>query len=531
MVILGSGQIAWTAAAYLRKELQGTVAVTVLEDPDDPPEAGTGTALPSFQRSFFDVLGIDEQEWMRASSATFKAADRYVNWRTAGPGRTTPRELPDARPDAFYHPFGLLPEYDRAPLSHYWQHRRQRGETTEPFDYACFREPPLLDARRSPRWLDGRSATRYGWHFDRLEFTAHLRRHAVAAGGVRRVRGRLARVERDAQGDLAALVTEHGERIPGQLFLDCSGPRRRLIGDLLGEPFLDLREQLPCDRAVSVTVPTPDARRRGIEPHSTLLAMPAGQTAVHPVLGRLGAAYAYGSGHTTPEEAAAELCRLWGLDPGHTEVHHQEHGPGRTRRSWRRNCVALGAAAGVLDPAGPDCPHLAVRALQLLVAHFPAGPLPPVLPERYNRAVDRAFDEARDFLQLRYGCSPRDDTPFWRATGRLALSEAVRTRIAVYRAGLPCGSALVEEARYYGYRAEEPLSPWTDADHYCVLAGLAPTPVGPSPVLAHRPESVRGAGTLFEQVRRQQRNLLETLPSAYDYLRRLHGRGADELAV
>ncbi|MBV6698082.1 tryptophan 7-halogenase [Kitasatospora aureofaciens] len=523
VIVLGSGPAAWMSAAYLGRELQGTVSVTVLEEPENAAGHGVERALPSFRGAFLDVLGIPEDDWLRACAATFSMADRYVNWRTAGPAEARPRELPGARPDAFYHSFGLLPEYDRLPLSHYWQDRRHRGETVEPFDYACFREPPLLDARRSPCWLDGRAATRFGWHFDRRMFTGFLRRYATARPGVRRVRGVLAGVERDEHGDLSALRTTAGDRLGGQLFLDCTADRR-LTGAVLAEPFLDLREQLPCDAAVSVSVPQPDGRRRGIEPHSTLLAMPAGRAGLYPVLGRAGADYVYAREFATRDEAARDLCRLWGLDPARTEVHHQEQRAGRARRAWVRNCVAVGPAAGVLEPGGTDGLHLVVRTLQLLVGHFPSGPPLPVLTERFNRAVACSFDEARDFVQIRYGCSPRTDTPFWRAARGLALSGGVRTRTELYRAGLTAGSVLAEEARYYGYSQEEPLSPWSDADYYCVLSGLGLETDGPPPALAHRPDSVRGAGPVFERVRRQQRNLLDTLPDAYTYLRRLHGR-------
>ncbi|MFI6844969.1 tryptophan 7-halogenase [Kitasatospora sp. NBC_00085] len=522
VIVLGSGPAAWMSAAYLARELQGTVSVTVLEESENVSGHGVESVLPSFS-GFLDVLGIADTDWVRACAATFRTADRYVNWRTAGPAEARPRELPGARPDAFYHPFGLLPEHDRLPLSHYWQHRRHRGETTEPFDYACFREPPLLDARRSPCWFDGRPATRYGWHVDHQVLTGFLRRHATARPGVRRARGALAAVERDGHHDLVALRTTAGERLSGQLFLDCT-PGRRLIGEVLAEPFLDLRGQLPCDAAVSVNVPQPDARRRGIEPHSTLLAMPAGRAGLHPVLGRAGADYVYAREFATREDAARDLCLLWGLDPERTEVHHLEQRPGRVRRAWVRNCVAVGPAAGVLEPGPVGGLHLVVRTLQLLVGHFPAGPLRPVLTERFNRAVACSFDEARDFVQVRYACSPRTDTPFWRAARGLSLSGGVGTRIELYRAGLTTGSVLGEEARYYGRSREEPISPWSDSDYYCVLSGLGLETDGPPPALAHRPESVRGAGPVFDRVRRQQRNLLDTLPDAYACLRRLHGR-------
>ena len=53
---------------------------------------------------------------------------------------------------------GLLPEEGGIPLSHYWAYERAHGQTAEPFDYACFKEPAIMDGNLAPRWLDGRSA-------------------------------------------------------------------------------------------------------------------------------------------------------------------------------------------------------------------------------------------------------------------------------------------------------------------------------------------------------------------------------------
>src|SRR5262249_53584180 len=156
----------WMSACYLASYLRDSVRITVLEAPAIP-RIGVGEAtVPNLQRVFFDQVGLDEDEWMPEVNASFKMAIKYINWRTAGGAAPTPRPRADGHGDYFYHPFGLLPNMDRLPLSHYWVNKKRSGLTDEDFAYACFSDPPALDANLAPRWLDGRRATTYAWHFD-----------------------------------------------------------------------------------------------------------------------------------------------------------------------------------------------------------------------------------------------------------------------------------------------------------------------------------------------------------------------------
>src|SRR5438045_2952013 len=216
IVILGGGTAGWMAAAYLGKALQGTVDITVLEAPA-VPRIGVGEAtVPNLQRAFFDHLGIAEDDWMRECNAGFKMAVKFINWRTDGAGEPAPRDL-GGRPDQFHHPFGLLPDVDQIPLSHYWYHRRAHGRTDEPFDYACMKEPAFMDARRGPRWLDGRRATRYAWHFDAQLVADFLCRHATGQLGVRHVRDQMTEALTDGRGYLTGLRTASRQVLPGDL--------------------------------------------------------------------------------------------------------------------------------------------------------------------------------------------------------------------------------------------------------------------------------------------------------------------------
>ncbi|WP_405403355.1 tryptophan halogenase family protein [Streptomyces sp. NBC_01104] len=522
VVVLGGGTAGWMAAAYLGKALQGTVDVTVLAAPARP-RACTGEAtVPHLHRAFFDFLGINEDEWMRECDASFRTATRFVNWRTEGASEAAARALPAGGPDHFYQPFGLLADYDRIPLSQYWVKRNHDGGAREPFDYACFREPPLMDALKSPRRLDGRAATRYAWHLDAGLVADFLRRFAVGKLAVTHVEDEMTGVDRDGRGHVSALRTASGRVLEADLFVDCSGSRGLLLDRALGEPFLDMSDQLPCDSVVATTVPHDDAAH-GVEPYTSALAMSAGWTWKTPLSGRFGTGYVYSSRFTTPQEATAELCDLWGLDPSTTRFEHSRHRVGRTERAWVRNVVGIGRSAGYLEPLESTGIHFVTAALHLLVKHFPDRTFNPALVDVFNREVAVMFDDARDLTQTHYHCTPRDDTPFWRATGELPLTSGVRERIAAYRAGLPVGSPHTDESTYYGDFEAEIRNLGSNGSYYCLLTGLGLLPDAPLPALAHRPESVAGAEPLFQAIKRQQQNLLETLPSAYDCLRRLHG--------
>ncbi len=523
VVILGGGTAGWMTAAYLGKALHGTVDITVLEAPSIP-RIGVGEAtVPNLQRAFFDYLGIAEDEWMRECNASFKMAVKFVNWRTEGRGEAGSRELPGGGEDHFYHPFGLLPDHDRLPLSHYWYNRLHEGRTDEPFDYACFREPPVMDAKKSPRWMDGTHSTRYAWHFDAQLVADFLRRFATEKQGVHHVQDEMTGVDQNDDGFVTALRTKSGRVLEADLFVDCSGFRGLLINKAMDEPFIDMSDHLLCDSAVATAVPHDD-EAEGIEPYTSAIAMSAGWTWKIPMLDRFGTGYVYSSKFTTQEEATQELCELWGLDPAETKFNHVRFRVGRNRRAWVKNVVSIGLSSCFLEPLESTGIYFITAAIHQLAKHFPDRTFNQALADSFNREIEVMFDDTRDFIQAHFYYAPRNDSPFWKANKELTLPDNIQEKIAAYRAGLPINVPITDESTYYGNFEAEFRNFWTNGSYYCIFAGLGLLPEAPLPALTHRPESIAGAEPLFDKVKEEQRHLLETLPSTYEYLRHLHGR-------
>jgi tryptophan halogenase len=518
---VGGGTAGWMTAAYLVKAFGQSVRITLLEAPTIS-KIGVGEAtVPNLQKVFFDFLGIPEEEWMREVNGSFKTAVKFINWRKFVEGESS---------NHFYHPFGILPSCDGVPLPQYWFHLT--GGRRGAVDYACFREPAIMDAKRSPKFLDGRRAVTHAWHFDAHLVADFLARWAKQRG-VTHILDAVKTVETDAAERICSVATESGRVLKADLYVDCTGFRGLLINDALGEPFIDMSDHLLCDSAVAAPVANDD-ERDGIEPYTSSIAMKGGWTWKIPMLTRFGSGYVYSSKFTSPDQATQEFCELWGLDENKTNFNRIRFRTGRNRRAWVGNCVSIGLSSCFLEPLESTGIYFITASIYQLAKHFPTRAFDQGLIAGFNREIEFMFDDCRDFVQAHYLTSTRDDSPFWLANKNdLKLSDNILEKIAIYRAGLPVNPPLSSEEDYYGSFDNEFHNFWTNGSYYCIFAGMGFLPDRPLGRLAYRPEAVDEAKRIFKRIQQQQSELVSSLPSTYEYLRMFHEntRAAERSAV
>ncbi len=80
VVVAGGGTAGWVAAAALSKRLQGLIEVVLIES-EEIGTVGVGESTVPPVQLFHNLLGIDEQEFMKATDATFKLA---ISFETGG---------------------------------------------------------------------------------------------------------------------------------------------------------------------------------------------------------------------------------------------------------------------------------------------------------------------------------------------------------------------------------------------------------------------------------------------------------------
>jgi hypothetical protein len=335
------------------------------------------------------------------------------------------------------------------------------------------------------------------------------------------VRDEMTDVVLDDRGFITGLRVKSGDTINGDLFVDCSGFRGLLINQALHEPFIDMSDHLLCDSAVATAVPHDDAAH-GVEPYTSSIAMKSGWTWRIPMLGRFGTGYVYSSRFADRDEATEEFRALWGLGEDQP-LNHIRFRVGRNERTWVKNCVAIGLSSCFVEPLESTGIYFTYGAIHNLVKHFPDRSFEQALINAFNREMQTMFDDTRDFLQAHFYFSPRVDTPFWKCNKELRLADHITEKVARYRAGLPVNQPMVGEASYYQNFDAEFRNFWTNGSYYCVFTGMGMLPDKALPLITHKPESVRAAEMLLADVKAQQRDLVASLPTNYEFLRRLHG--------
>jgi len=463
VVILGGGTAGWMAAAAAARFLDdGQRRITLIES-DMIGTVGVGEATIPPIRSFNAMLEIDEAEFLRATGGTFKLGIEFVGW--------------DTGVDRYFHPFGQHGrDLDGIAFHQLWLKLRGQDGIGTLDDYAAA-AVLAREGRFAPPAADPHSplhALGYAYHFDAGLYAAYLRRRAET-GGVVRIEGRVAGVERDGDtGHVRALLLDDGRRVEGDLFIDCSGFRSLLLGETMGVDYIDWSRWLPCDRAVAV----PTVRAGPLLPFTRATAHPAGWQWRIPLQHRTGNGLVYSSAHLS--DAEAERLLLANLDaPPTAEPRRLSFRAGRRARFWDANVVALGLAGGFLEPLESTSIHLIQAGISKLFALFPDRGFAAIERDEYNRLMAQSFDAVRDFLILHYHANRRDGA-LWRAAREIILPDELAHKIALFR----------QKARVF--RREDDL--FVTPNWVSVMLGQNIRPDGYDPIVdALDPHRVAGA--------------------------------------
>lgn len=417
VVIVGGGTAGWMSAAVLAQVFGPALDIQLVES-EEIGSVGVGEATIPQIRLLLGLLGVDENEFLRATNGTFKLGIQFNDW--LGDGRS------------YMHAFGDVGRpLGRLPFQHYWLRARAGGFGGSLWDYSFNFQAARNNRydRIGPSEQTGLDGLVHAYHFDASRVAVYLRGYAEGRG-VLRVEGRVTGVEREAgSGHLRELLLADGRRLAGELFIDCSGFRGLLIGESLGVAYQDWSRWLPCDAAVAVQC----AAREPLRPYTEATAREAGWQWRIPLQNRTGNGLVYCSTYMDQDRATRAL--LDGLDGAPAgEPRPLRFTTGRRDCFWSGNCVALGLAGGFMEPLESTSIHLVQTGLDRLLKLFPDASFNPVLASEYNRQTTFEYERIRDFLVLHYHANRRTGQPFWDACRDMPVPDSLAARMALFQA-------------------------------------------------------------------------------------------------
>jgi flavin-dependent dehydrogenase len=409
IVIAGGGTAGWLAAMILSdvalREKTGT-KVTVIES-TTIGTIGVGEGSTAVFRQMLKHFKLDEEEFLRDTGATIKYGIRHKDWRRVGHSYDGPIDDPHlVAGGAMLDIYAVAAGWSVGD-AHLFQH--------------------LLNKNRAPVARAGGKTVPAGpfhhaFHFDQALAGAWLRKKAK---GIHLIDDQITGVEKGEAG-ISTLVLESGQRVEGDFFIDCTGFRRALIGQL-GAEWISYRDMLPVNRAMPFWVDLKEAEE--IAPCTVAWAQSAGWMWQIPTQGRWGMGYVYSDAHTTPDQAKAEIEAALGH-----EIHPRNDiriDAGRQKEAWIGNCVAVGLSSSFLEPLEATSIHGTIVQL-LMLAKWIADPQGRAM---YNAAVARQVDDFRDFIRLHY-VTERRDSPFWQDVAA-THPQVVRDRLALWQTKMP----------------------------------------------------------------------------------------------
>jgi tryptophan halogenase len=420
VVIVGGGTAGWMTAAAMSKILGQMQGLEIeLVESDQIGTVGVGEAtIPQIQL-FNNLLGFDENEFVKATHATYKLGIEFVDWVRLG--------------HRYIHPFGKY-GIDMLGIDfyHYWLKGRELGDTA-PFDaYSISAMAGLASKMMRPRPdLPNSPAAQlaYAFQFDAGLYARFLRK--LAEGwGARRTEGKVVVVHQNSEtGFVEAIELEGGKRLEGDLFVDCSGFRGLLIEQTLGAGFEDWSKWLPNDRAIAI----PCESSADEQPLTRSTARPAGWQWRIPLQHRVGNGYVYSSAHISDDEALETL--LSNLDGAPlADPNKLRFQAGHRKKAWVKNVVAIGLAGGFLEPLESTSIHLIQSGIARLMSLFPTRNWAEAEINRFNERTTQEYVDIRDFLVLHYKATERDDTEYWNYCRTLEPPAGLQYKFDMFRA-------------------------------------------------------------------------------------------------
>jgi tryptophan halogenase len=397
------------AAAAISKLMGKNLDITLVES-EMIGTIGVGEATIPTMVFFNRLLGINEADFIRETHGTYKLGISFENWK--------------AQDHEYIHAFGVTGKDCWAcGFQHFWLRGRELGISGDFGDYCL--ERASAEAHKFAHLP--KTGLNYAFHIDASLYAKYLRKMSEEHGAVRR-EGRISKVNVSPEsGYIESLLLDNGELVEGDFFIDCTGMRALLIEQALHTGYESWSQWLPCDSAVAIQTESVEEPI----PYTRSIAREAGWQWRIPLQHRVGNGMVYCSRYISQEQAEQTLLENIEGETL-TKPLHIKFSPGRRRKQWHKNCLAVGLSSGFLEPLESTSIHLIQQNIVRFLRMFPTTGVRQSEVDEFNKQADFDVEHIRDFIILHYKATERTDTEFWRHCRSMEVPESLAHRMRIF---------------------------------------------------------------------------------------------------
>ncbi len=410
IIIVGGGTAGWITALNL---LQKTFCDITVISSKEIPIIGVGESTTGKLAELINLKGgfidIDEKNLLQSTGSTYKIGIKHSNWHTKG--------------KSFYSPLGTtVVNGNNYPNENYDLYRiyhiaNEIGLENE-FISKCMSNSKMPFFEYSNNF-------HIAYHIDTYKFGNYIKEQVLKHDRVSHIEGIVDEVNKDDKGVKYLKVND--KNITGDLYIDCSGFKRLLIGD---EQFKSYEDELLVNRAITFNI-----KDKVINNYTHARAMNNGWMWEIPLQERKGCGYVFSDNHITPDNAKIEIENEIGRE---VEIQKDiKFNSGKIKNVWNKNVLSTGLATGFVEPLEATSIHMTVIQINHFIENYFTHEMNfDTQQKQYNEDINVIWDDIKDFIRLHY-ISPRQDTNFWKDVSNTKISDTLKNKLNIWKTRMP----------------------------------------------------------------------------------------------
>jgi tryptophan halogenase len=346
LVVVGGGTAGWLAALHIKKHLNHIFEVTVVES-SKIGILGAGEGSTPALIGFLRDIDISISDLIKNTDCTIKNGIKFINWNGNG----------DQYFHGFNHSNNIFQQFLHFGYPLLFMDLLCEDKNLDSFSITSkisnLQKVPFKFLNNKPCFdpvLHFEKRGEFSIHFDARKLAEYLKQVSLQRD-IEIIDGEVIDQTLDENQNIVSLkirdVNENIVGIPLDFLIDCTGFRRKFIGDLFCSEWNDYSKLLPVDSAIPFFIDIKDDQE--IPPYTEAIAMKYGWMWKIPTQSRFGCGYVYDSSFLSEDDAKKEV-----EDFIQTKINFPRSSfkfkPGFYSNPWKNNCLALGLASSFIEP-------------------------------------------------------------------------------------------------------------------------------------------------------------------------------------